>query len=342
MREHTAFAGMGVEIVAHSSPNQREAEGRRAAGLALVLGLAALALSACGSASTDVTEARGLGEGRIRAVATTGMIADIVRNVGGKRVEVVQMMGAGIDPHLYTATESDVTTLTQADIIFYNGLNLEARMGEIFEQMGDSRPTVAVGEAVPPNERLADPRYEGQPDPHVWMNVRHWMKATEAVRDALIALDGDGEALYRANADAYLAELEALDASVEEQIARIPEEQCVLVTAHDAFQYFGQRYGIEVFAPQGISTQSEAGVEDIRQTIELVVSRHIPAIFVESSVPPDVIEAIVAGVRAEGHAVSIGGQLYSDAMGELGTPEGTYVGMIRRNTKTIVSALAGD
>ncbi len=307
-------------------------------GAALAI-LAALALAAC---QTTLAADDPPGERPVRAVATTGMIADIVRNVGGERVEVTQLMGAGVDPHLYAATEGDVLTLSEADIIFYNGLNLEARMGEVFARMGGTQAVVAVGESVPESERLADPRYEGQPDPHVWMNVQHWMKATDAVRDALIALDPAGEETYQANAGAYRAELESLDAYAEEAIQRIPADQRVLVTAHDAFQYYGQRYGIEVFAPQGISTQSEAGVEDIRQTIRLMVSRRIPAIFVETSVPPDVVEAIIEGARADGHTVEIGGELFSDAMGEPGTPEGTYVGMIQHNTDVIVGALAGE
>ncbi len=307
-------------------------------GAALAI-LAALALAAC---QTTLAADDPPGERPVRAVATTGMIADIVRNVGGERVEVTQLMGAGVDPHLYAATEGDVLTLSEADIIFYNGLNLEARMGEVFARMGGTQAVVAVGESVPESERLADPRYEGQPDPHVWMNVQHWMKATDAVRDALIALDPAGAETYQANAGAYRAELERLDAAVEEAIQRIPADQRVLVTAHDAFQYYGQRYGIEVFAPQGISTQSEAGVEDIRQTIRLMVSRRIPAIFVETSVPPDVVEAIIEGARAEGHTVEIGGELFSDAMGEPGTPVGTYVGMIQHNTDVIVGALAGE
>lgn len=293
----------------------------------------AVGLAGCGDSAASAAD------GETHAVATTGMIADIVRNVGGERISVTQLMGAGVDPHLYTATESDVSTLTEANIIFYNGLFLEARMAEVLEQMSGRMMTVAVGDAAPEDELLADPQYEGQPDPHIWMDVSLWMQATERVRDALIELDPEGEAVYRENTEAYLAELEELDRYVQEQINTVPEQQRVLVTAHDAFSYFGEAYGIDVFAPQGISTESEAGVEDIRQTIDVLVEREIPAIFVESSVPPDVIEAIVEGARARGHDVSIGGELFSDAMGRLGTPEGTYVGMIRHNVDTIVSAL---
>lgn len=297
---------------------------------------AGLILAACGGGSAASGSAD---NGRIQAVITTGMIADIVANVGGEHIDVVQLMGPGVDPHLYKATESDVNKLSNADIIFYNGLNLEARMTDVFEQMARSRPAVAVGEAVPEEMRLKDPRYENQPDPHIWMDVDLWRRVAEKVRDELIALDPEHEVDYRANAEDYLAALVELDSYVEEQVERVPGERRVLVTAHDAFQYFGHGYDFEVFAPQGISTASEAGVEDIRRTIDVVVERDIPAIFVETSVPQDVVEAIVEGARARGHEVGIGGQLFSDAMGEPDTPEGTYVGMIRHNVDTIVEEL---
>lgn len=302
----------------------------------LVLSLITLGIAACGQAESS---SGSQSDGPIRAVITTGMIADVVANVGGEHVEVIQLMGPGVDPHLYKATESDVTKLSNAGIIFYNGLHLEARMTDIFEQMSRSRPAIAVGEAVPPEQRLKDPAYENQPDPHIWMDVKLWMKVTEKIRDELINLDPNHESAYRENTKAYLQELTELEAYVQEQVKRVPAGQRVLVTAHDAFHYFGVGYDFEVFAPQGISTASEAGVEDIRQTISVVVEREIPAIFVESSVPRDVVEAIVEGARDRDHEIRIGGELFSDAMGEAGTPEGTYVGMIRHNIDTIVSEL---
>jgi manganese/zinc/iron transport system substrate-binding protein len=277
----------------------------------------------------------------INAVATTGMVADIVRNVGQDCVQVTQLMGPGVDPHLYRASEGDVLTLLDADVVFYSGLHLEARLAEIFERMNGLIPTVAVGERIPEEERLTEPVYN-QTDPHAWMNVALWAYTIDAIHDELVALDPANEAFYSANAEAYHEQLAELDAYVQEQIDRIPEEQRVLVTAHDAFQYFGHGYNIEVFAPQGITTATEAGVNDIRRTIELLVTRNIPAVFVESSVPPDIVEAIVAGAEAQGHEVSIGGNLFSDAMGNDGTVEGTYIGMIRHNVDTIVSALLGQ
>lgn len=303
--------------------------------LALLM-VSILTLAACSRPSQGSNTAE---RETIRIVATTGMIADAVVNIGGVHVDVLPLMGPGIDPHLYKATESDVSKLLNADMIFYNGLFLEARMIEIFEQMASKKAVVAVGAAIPQAQLLVSPRYPDQPDPHIWMDVQLWIRVAEKIRDELQAFDPDHADTYGANAAVYIAELQKLDSYVEAQIQIIPREQRVLVTAHDAFAYFGKGYDVEVFAPQGISTESEAGVEDIRRTIDIVVGRGIPAIFVESSVPPDIVEAIVEGARARGHDIEIGGQLFSDAMGEAGTPEGTYIGMIRHNVDTIVGAL---
>lgn len=281
-------------------------------------------------------------DGRLRVVTTTGMLADAVRQVGGDAVQVVALMGPGVDPHLYKASEGDVHRLLSADVIFYNGLHLEARMTDIFEQMGKYTPTVAAGEAVPRELLLASPDYPDLPDPHIWMDVALWRYVVERIRDTLIEVDPAQAATYRAHADAYLQRLDALDAYIRARAQEVPPEQRVLITAHDAFQYFGHAYGFEVFAPQGISTASEAGIADIRRTIDLIVERRIRAIFVESSVPPDVIEAIVSGAKARGHDVRIGGELFSDSLGEPGTPAGTYEGMMRHNVDTIVDGLLGN
>ncbi|MDX2160200.1 MAG: zinc ABC transporter substrate-binding protein [bacterium] len=279
----------------------------------------------------------------INVVATIGMIADVAQNIGGTCAEVTALMGAGVDPHLYTATERDVETLFNADLILYGGLNLEARLIDVFEQIesGMGTPVVAVSENVPEEERLQEIALNAT-DPHVWMDVALWRTAAEAIRDAFTAYAPQHEAFFAANADAYFAELDALDAYAEEQIALIPEDQRVLVTAHDAFQYFGRAYGIDVYAPQGITTESEVGIQDIRETIELIIDRDIPAIFIETSVSPDVIEAIIEGAAAQGHTVIIGGALYSDAMGDADTEAGTYIGMIRHNVDTIVTGLLGE
>ena len=307
--------------------------------MVMALLMAALLLPAVSLVAQDAAEC---GAPEVNVVATVGMIADVARNIGGACVEVTALMGAGVDPHLYSATERDVETLFEADIIFYGGLNLEARLIDVFEQIeqGLGKPVIPVSDNIPETRRLTAPHYEA-PDPHVWMDVQLWMYAAEAIADGLSTYLPARANAFAANADAYLAEMQALDDYVREQVARIPETRRVLVTAHDAFQYFSRAYDIEVYAPQGITTQAEVGVQDIRRTISLLVERDIPAIFVETSVSPDVIEAIIAGAEAQGQEVIIGGSLFSDAMGDDGTPEGTYLGMIRANTDTIVAGLLG-
>jgi manganese/zinc/iron transport system substrate-binding protein len=305
----------------------------------LALLIAPLLLASCGGSSAD---AGNIADRRIRVVATTGMIADAVANVGGDRVDVVALMGPGVDPHTYNASASDVNRLDNADIIFYNGLHLEGRMGDIFDRLASSKPTVPVAEDIPEEDRRQPPEFEGKYDPHIWFDVHLWTYAVNAVARSLSELDPESAATYRANADAYISELEQLDAWVSEQIATIPEQSRVLVTAHDAFGYFGRRYGMEVHGLQGTSTATEAGAADVQQLAQLIVDRQIHAIFVESSVPQATLEAVVQAVRARGGDVSIGGELFSDAMGSAGTPEGTYLGMVRHNVNTIVSALAHD
>lgn len=307
--------------------------------IALILCFAALPAAA----QIDPAAPEGCAAPELRALATVGMITDVVREVGGSCVAVTGLMGTGVDPHLYLATEADVELLFEAQIIFYGGLNLEARLTGVFEQVerGLGTPVVAVSESIPEELILQGLGYDA-PDPHVWMDVSLWMYAVEAIRDALIERLPGRAGYLRANAEAYLDALEDLDAYVREQIARIPAEQRLLVTAHDAFQYFSRAYGIDVYAPQGITTAAEAGVDDIRATIALLIERQIPALFVETSVAPDVVEAIQAGARARGLDVQIGGSLFSDALGEEGTPEGTYIGMIRHNADTIAAALSGS
>jgi len=305
--------------------------------------LAALALLASGCGPAEESFARADVSGRqIRVVTTIGMISDIVENVGGERVEVTGLMGPGIDPHVYKASEGDVIRLAEADVVFYNGLHLEAKMADVFARMRGRVPAVAVGEAVPRAQRLAPAAFAGAYDPHVWFDVRLWMRAVERARDGLIDLDPAHAAEYRANARRYLAELETLDDYVREQASRVPRAQAVLITAHDAFNYFGRAYGFEVRGLQGISTATEAGAGDVQDLAEFIAGREIRAIFVESSVSPRMIQAVQEAVRARGFDVAIGGQLFSDAMGDPGTPEGTYVGMVRHNVDTIVAGLLGD
>lgn len=299
-----------------------------------------LAMTACGSNTNSTTGNEG--DGPIRVVATIGQLADIAQIVGGNHVEVVGLMGPGIDPHLYVASEGDVDTLQRADIIFYNGLFLEAQMAEVFEQLATRKTVTAVAERIDPNDLLDWAAYQDQYDPHVWFDVKLWMQAVEAVRDTYVEFDPDNAADYNANTDAYLAQLEELNTYVLEQANRVPAEQRVLVTAHDAFHYFGRAYGFEVRGLQGISTSSEAGTADVRELASFIVERQIPAIFVETSVPARNIEALQAAVASQGFDVKIGGHLFSDAMGDEASGGNTYILMVRHNIDTIVGALLGE
>jgi manganese/zinc/iron transport system substrate-binding protein len=314
---------------------------RRRLALGLILS-AGIVLALTGCATPVARSQEDLSRRPIRAVTTIGMISDIVRHVGGQRVQVIGLMGPGVDPHLYKATEGDVIRLLEADVVFYNGLHLEAKMGDVLERMRSRTRTVAVTDCIDRSLLLAPPQFEGAYDPHVWFDVTLWMKAVECVRDALIDMDPGSADLYRANAQAYLAQLADLHAYVQAQAARLPPEQRVLITAHDAFNYFGRAYGFEVRGLQGISTATEAGTADVQHLADFIAQRKIRAIFVESSVSPRTIEAVQAAVQARGFNVRIGGQLFSDAMGNPGTPEGTYIGMVRHNIDTIVSALSGE
>lgn len=295
-------------------------------------------LAACTSAApqTDISQRP------IRVTTTIGMVTDIVQNVGGERVVVQGLMGPGVDPHLYKASESDVLRLSEADVVFYSGLHLEAAMTSVFEDLAGRVTAVAVTDPIDRSLLTAPPEFAGQYDPHVWFDVSLWMQTVNQVRDTLSTLDPGSAEYYAANATAYLAQLEELDAYVRAEAAKIPAEQRVLVTAHDAFGYFGRAYGFEVRGLQGISTETQAGTADVQALADFIVARQIPAVFVETSVPPRTIEAVQAAVQAQGFAVKIGGHLYSDAMGDPGTPEGTYIGMVKHNIDTIVSALTAS
>ncbi len=277
------------------------------------------------------------------AVCTVGMITDIVRNVAGDRIEVIGLLGTGIDPHLYKPTRSDVAQLLSADMIFYNGLLLEGKMTDSLVRAATSGKQVsAVTEHLDEEFLLEPEEFKGHYDPHVWMDPAAWQEAVGVVREALIKYDPEGESDYTTNARAYLDKLEELDAYCLSVLASVPEDQRVLVTAHDAFNYFGRRFGYEVVGIQGLSTESEAAVRDIERLVDLLVTRKIAAVFVESTVSERSVRALVAGAGARGHTVNIGGTLFSDAMGNAGTYEGTYIGMIDHNVTIIVRALGGE
>jgi manganese/zinc/iron transport system substrate-binding protein len=248
-------------------------------------------------------------------------------------------MGAGVDPHLYKASPGDIRTLTGADLVLYNGLLLEGKLTDVLVKLAASKPVVAVSERVPEDRLMHPDGTEGHADPHIWFDVALWMVATERIRDALSAMDPAGKDAFEANAAAYLTELKALDEEVRAKAQAIPAERRLLVTAHDAFGYFGRTYGVEVRGIQGISTEAEASLKDINTLVDDLVARKVPAVFVESSVPRKTVEALVEGAASRGHTLAIGGELFSDAMGQPGTPEGTYIGMVRHNIDVIAKAL---
>lgn len=275
----------------------------------------------------------------IHIVTTTNIIGDAARHVVGEAGTVISLMGPGVDPHLYNATQGDMRRLSRADVIFYHGLNLEGKMSNIFVMMGRSIPTYAVTEYMLPADLLEPEEFNGLYDPHTWMDVRLWMKAVERIRDALIEVDPQQAETYQRNAAAYMSELEQVHEWTLEQLSLIPDQRKVLMTAHDAFNYFGRAYDIEVVGLQGISTDVEVGLADITNMVNMIVNRAIPAIFVETSVSTRGIEAVREGAQAKGHRVELGGELFSDSLGDEDSPEGTLIGMIRHNVRTIVGAL---
>lgn len=287
----------------------------------------------------DGSTTKDLSQRKIKVVTTTGMIADAVKNIGGERVEVIALMGPGVDPHLYKASEGDVNRMSNADIIFYNGLHLEGKMTEIFERLRNRKTTVAIGETIQKQDLLAPPEFEGNYDPHIWFDVSLWLKAISAIAATLTEMDSTHRLIYADNFNQYGNELTDLHHYVLERASQVLQDKRVLVTAHDAFNYFGRAYAFEVRGLQGISTATEAGTADIQNLAEFIVARRIPAIFVESSVPPRSIEALQAAVESRKFDIRIGGNLFSDAMGDAGTSQGNYVGMVRHNIDTIVDAL---
>jgi manganese/zinc/iron transport system substrate-binding protein len=268
------------------------------------------------------------------------MVGDVVRHVGGERVALTTLMGAGVDPHLYKASEGDVIRLGEADIIFYSGLHLEAGMGRVLERISEhGGRTVAVTQTIPRQLLQAPAQFGGNYDPHVWFDVSMWADTIPVVEQALAQLDPAHAAEYHQRAQSYAAELQALDVELRRMAEALPAQYRVLITAHDAFNYFGRAYGFEVRGLQGISTSSEPGAADVTGLVDFIVQRQIKAIFIESSVPRRNVQAVQAAARARGWEVVIGGELFSDALGSPNTPEGTYVGMVRHNMQTIVNAL---
>lgn len=298
------------------------------ASLGMVTGLRALPLSA----ETNP----------LSLVATTSMIADAARSIGGKNVRVQGLMGPGIDPHSYRHTRSDIVAMTKSDLILRHGLDLETQMEGFFEDLSRKRPVVAVADNIT-SEKLMD--YPGQTDrfdPHIWMDPMLWSLVTNEIAKALTEIRPDKEEEFQKNAKDYQNKLTQLNNYAKTVLDTVPQKSRVLITAHDAFGYFGKTYGFEVIGVQGISTNSEAGLYRIQEIVDTLVQRKISAVFVESSVSDRNMRALIEGAKAQSHKVSLGGELFSDAMGSEGTYEGTYIGMLDHNITTICKALGGS
>jgi len=303
--------------------------------LLLVTGVLIFGLTGCSRSSEDA------GDGRVRVVATTSILADLARQIGGDRVNVEALMGPGVDPHLYKASEGDVAAMAGADLILYNGLDLEGKMTDVFAEMRKrGQPVTEIArDALPDSVLLESPDYEGNFDPHIWMDAELWSEAAMHLSADLASLDSSNATLYRERAASYTDSLASLHDELTALASRVDRSQRVLITSHDAFRYYGRAYGFDVRGLLGISTASEAGTGDVQRMADFVADREIPAIFVETSIPRRGIEAVQAAVRAKGFTVEIGGTLYGDALGSPGTDADSYIGMMRSNTRTIVSGL---
>lgn len=291
-----------------------------------------LIVSCKGDASKDIE--------KLNVVTTTSLLTDLVHQIAGDRVNLQGLMGSGVDPHLYKASEGDVSKLFNAGLVFYGGLHLEGKLVDVFEKMEQQGiKTVAVSDALNKNDLIDSKNFASNYDPHIWFDASNWKKVAQFVAQNLSESDPKNKDFYNENLNKYLVQLDELDAEIKNLVEQLPIENRILVTAHDAFSYFGKKYGFEVVGLQGISTASEAGVKDVQELANLIIDKKVPAIFVESSVPRRTIEALQAAVNSKSHQVTIGGSLFSDALGNPGTPEGTYIGMFRYNIKTIVNAL---
>lgn len=312
------------------------------AGLVAVLVLAAMFVG-CNRRSPKHVVPQSVGNLRTTEsiVATTGMIADAARWIGQSEVEVTRLMGEGVDPHLYKPAPGDLRALEGADLVLYNGLHLEGKLAEALSKLAERKPVVAIAAEIPVDRLIMSSDEGGQPDPHVWHDPRLWSLAVQRLQGAMNEVAPHKRSGFAYHAEVYLTVLDRLHAWAEEQIATIPPDRRVLVTAHDAFAYFGRAFGLEVHGVQGISTDSEASIRDVNALVDLLVGRRVPAVFFESSVPPRTVRVLVEGCKARGHEVRIGGELYSDALGPDDTPEGTYFGMFEHNVRTIVEALSG-
>ena len=280
--------------------------------------------------------------GKLYIVCTTGIVADGVKNIVKDNATVEALMGPGIDPHLYKASHGDLVKLQNADIIVYNGLFLEGKMGEILEKLAKKKTVISLGEALEETQLINNSTFQGAYDPHIWFDVKLWKQALASLPKKLNEIDSLKGLSFQQNFELYAKKLDSLDQAVTLKIKEIPEKNRILITAHDAFEYFGSAYQIEVRGLQGISTLSEYGLQDVSSLVNFIVEKQIPAIYTETSVSEKAIKAVIEGCKGQGHTVIIGGSLYSDAMGEPGTSEGTYLGMVNANVNMIVKGLRTD
>ncbi len=286
------------------------------------------------------SEGSGEQEEPITIITTIAQIADPLSVIGGDRVQVESLMGPGVDPHLYNATQGDIQKLENSDMAFYNGLNLEANMERVFEEIGKEKPVLAIGDAIAEEKLLEDE--EGEIDPHIWFDIDLWKEALEAAAELLKSHAPKHAEYFETNKQEYFKQLDTLKEEASEMLGQIPDQKRYLVTAHDAFGYFGRMHDIEVIGLQGLSTEDEIGLSDIDDTIEILIQYQVPAVFVESSINPASINAVIEGAEKQGLQVKLGGELFSDAMGDAGTEEGTYIGMYRHNVVTIYHALTAE
>jgi len=285
------------------------------------------------------TSKEGTENSTISIITTTGMLADAVRNIVGDSIEVEELMGPGVDPHLYKASQGDLEKLTSANLVVYNGLHLEGKMGDVLEKLSKSKPVIAAGDAIPDSLRRNSTQYNNTFDPHIWFDVARWIIVVKHLTIELGKLYPDKKEAFNSNSRNYISKLEMLHTKAALLISKIPKEQRILITAHDAFEYFGEAYDIEVRGLQGISTVSDFGLKDITELVDFIVQKKIKAVFIETSVSARAINAVVEGCKSKDFDVVIGGSLYSDAMGESGTSEGTYIGMVNSYVETIYNAL---
>ncbi|MGI9525766.1 MAG: metal ABC transporter solute-binding protein, Zn/Mn family [Weeksellaceae bacterium] len=280
---------------------------------------------------------------KLKVVCTTTMVTDLVKNIGQDSIQLTGLMGAGVDPHLYKASEGDVNRIKSADVVFYNGLHLEGKMAEIFERLPDmGKASYAVSDGIPEAKLISSENFASNYDPHIWFSINNWIDAATLVAEKLSENDPESASYYQENLRKYKVQLEKTQKEIVEEISLLPKDQRILVTAHDAFSYFGQEFNFQVIGLQGISTATEAGTRDVLDLANFIVENNIPAIFIESSVPKQTILALQNAVQSKGADVKLGGTLYSDALGNSGTPEGTYIGMFKANVNTIVNALKNN